>query len=189
VIVDDERERRLRFDSGAVWLDLVATVGFARTPAPIERLRDLDRLREWLAAQNLLPAAELTEADLDLAKDLRQTLRGLAESTVEEKSPSGDVIAQLNEFLAADGPVSVRVTRSGELTVNRPATVAEALARIARQAVEHLTGPVAATLRKCADEDCSMVFTDPNGRRRWCAAETCGVRNRVRAHRERQRST
>jgi predicted RNA-binding Zn ribbon-like protein len=64
----------------------------------------------------------------------------------------------------------------------------EALARVARQAVEHLTGPVAQTLRRCADDDCSMVFTDLNGRRRWCSAETCGVRNRVRAHRERQRS-
>lgn len=188
MIVDDERERRLRFDSGAVWLDLVATVGYANTPAPIERLYDLDRLREWLAAQNLLPAAELTEADLDLVKDLRQTLRGLAESAVGSGPPPMGATARLNGFLAADGPVSVRVNRSGALTVSRPATVAQALARVARQAVEHLTGPVAAILRVCADHDCSMVFTDPNGRRRWCAAETCGVRNRVRAHRERQRS-
>lgn len=184
----DERERRLRFDSGATWLDLVATVAFAHTAEPLERLYDLDRLREWLAAEKLLPPKELTEADLDRARRLRQVLRGLAEAAVHSGPPPRGAIARLNEVLAGDMPVSVRINRSGVLTVSRPATMAEALARVARQAVEHLTGPVAETLRTCADEDCSMVFTDPNGRRRWCSAETCGVRNRVRAHRERQRS-
>lgn len=185
----DEREgRRLRYDAGAPWLDLVATVAYAHTPAPQERLYDLDRLREWLAAENLLPSADLTDADLDLVRDVRQTLRGLAEAAVHSGPPPMGAVARLNEVLVADRPVSVRTTRSGELTVSRPATVREALARLARQAVEHLTGPVAATLRVCGDTECSMVFTDPTGRRRWCAAQTCGVRNRVRAHRERQRT-
>jgi len=186
--VDDEREHRLRFDSGAPWLDLVATVAFAHTPAPLERLYDLDRLREWLAAENLLPAADMTDADLDLARSLRQALRDLAEAAVAAAPPPPGSARQLNEVLAGDRPVTVRLNRSGVLTVSRPATAREALARVARQAVEHLTGPVATTLRTCADDDCSMVFLDPNGRRRWCSAETCGVRNRVRAHRERQRS-
>lgn len=184
---DDERERRLRFDAGATWLDLVATVAFAHGPAPVERLYDLGRLREWLATEKLLPSADLIEADLDLARNLRQTLRGLAEAIVHSAPPPRGSLAQLNEVLADDVPVSVRVDRSGALTVSRPATAREAFARVARQAVEHLTGPVAETLRTCADENCSMVFIDPNGRRRWCSAESCGVRNRVRAHRERQR--
>jgi predicted RNA-binding Zn ribbon-like protein len=188
VTLDEREGRRLRFDAGAPWLDLVATVAYAHTPTPQERLYDLDRLREWLATENLLPSADLTEADLDLVRNVRQTLRGLAESAVHSgPAPKGST-ARLNEVLADDQPVSVRINRSGELTVSRPATVREALARLARQAVEHLTGPVAATLRICGDDDCSMVFTDPNGRRRWCSAETCGVRNRVRAHRERQRT-
>lgn len=189
VTLYDERERRLRFDAGATWLDLVATVAFAHGPAPLERLYDLDRLREWLATEELLPPVELTEADLDRTRNLRQALRGLAEATVHSGPLPKGVVARLNEVLAGDVPVSVRVNRSGALTVSRPATVGEALARVARQAVEHLTGPVAETLRTCADQDCSMVFIDPNGRRRWCSAETCGVRNRVRAHRERHRST
>ncbi len=188
MILDEERERRLRFDAGAPWLDLVATVGYAHTATPLERLSDLDRLREWLAAEHLLPTTDLTEADLDLVRDVRRTLRDLAEATVHSRPPPKGSTARLNEVLGADQPVSVRINRSGELTVRRPATVREALARLARQAVEDLTGPVAATLRTCGDHDCSMVFTDPTGRRRWCAAETCGVRNRVRAHRERQRT-
>jgi predicted RNA-binding Zn ribbon-like protein len=188
VIVDDERERRLRFDSGATWLDLVATVGFAHTATPLERLYDLDRLREWLAGEDLLPTDDLTAADLGLVTTLRRTLRVLAEAAVGSAAPPKKALDQLNVVLADDVPVAVRVNRSGALTVRRPATVREALARVARQAAEQLAGPVAATLRTCADHDCSMVFIDPNGRRRWCSAETCGVRNRVRAHRERQRS-
>jgi predicted RNA-binding Zn ribbon-like protein len=184
----DEREWRLRFDAGAPWLDLVATVAYAHTSTPIERLTDLDRLREWLAAENLLPSTDPTEADLDLVRTVRQTLRGLAEATVHSGPELKGSTARLNEVLAFDRPVSVRVDRSGALTVSWPATVREALARLARQAVEHLTGPVAATLRVCGDNDCSMVFTDPTGRRRWCAAQSCGVRNRVRAHRSRQRA-
>jgi predicted RNA-binding Zn ribbon-like protein len=189
VTLDEERERRLRFDTGAAWLDLVASVGFAHGPRSMERLYDLDRLREWLATENLLPAAELTEADLDLARDLRQTLRTLAEAAVTGERPPKGITARLNEVLAAEAPLGVRINRSGALTTSRPATPREALARVARQAVEHLTGPVAATVRACADHDCTTMFIDPGGRRRWCSAETCGVRNRVRAHRERQRST
>lgn len=186
--LDEERERRLRFDTGAVWLDLVASVGYAHGPRPTERMYDLDRLREWLATENLLPAAELTDADLDLARDLRQTLRGLAEAAVAGAAPPSGAVERLNDVLAADVPLTMRLNRSGQLTTSRPATVAEAMARVARQAVEHLTGPVAATLRTCADHDCTTLFLDAGGRRRWCSAETCGVRNRVRAHRERQRS-
>lgn len=179
---------RLRYDTGASWLDLVATVSRADGPAPKERLYDLDRLREWLAAERLLPATDPAEADLDLVRDVRRTLRDLAEAAARSAPPPTAATARLNEVLAGEQPVSVRVSTSGELTVNQPATVAEALARVARQAVDHLTGPVAATLRMCSDDECSMVFIDPAGRRRWCSAETCGVRNRVRAHRERQRA-
>jgi predicted RNA-binding Zn ribbon-like protein len=188
VIIDDERERRLRFDSGAPWLDLVATVGYAHTPTPLERLSDLGRLREWLATEGLLPPAELTESDLDLARIVREILRALAEAAVHSEPLPLGAVARLNEVLAEDRPIVIRVNRSGALTVSRPASVWEAFGRVARQAVEDLTGPVAATLRSCGDDDCSMVFIDSTGRRRWCSAETCGVRNRVRAHRERQRS-
>jgi predicted RNA-binding Zn ribbon-like protein len=183
-----ERDRRLRFDTGATWLDLVATVSGAYGPEPFERLYDLDRLREWLTAEQLLPEAEPVAADLDEFRRLREALRGLALARHRaEALPAGE-LALLNDILARDVPLSVRINRSGALTVSRPATAGEVLARVARQAVEHLTGPEARTLGACADHDCGMLFLDPAGRRRWCAPEICGVRNRVRAHRERQRS-
>jgi predicted RNA-binding Zn ribbon-like protein len=72
--------------------------------------------------------------------------------------------------------------------VRAPGDAREALGRLAREAAGHLAGPAAATLNTCADAVCGMLFLDPGGRRRWCLAEICGVRNRVRAHRRRTRT-
>jgi predicted RNA-binding Zn ribbon-like protein len=66
--------------------------------------------------------------------------------------------------------------------------VSEALARLARQSIDDLTGPTRGRLRACGDDTCAGIFLDDTGRRRWCADERCGVRARVRAHRARQKA-
>ncbi|WP_407935666.1 CGNR zinc finger domain-containing protein [Jatrophihabitans cynanchi] len=63
-----------------------------------------------------------------------------------------------------------------------------ALARIAREAVGHLTGPERTRLRACSDETCGGIFLDESGRRRWCSDSLFGSRARVRAHRARART-
>lgn len=188
---DGERRKQpgtrwLRSETGARWLDLVGTVGRAYGPAPIERLSSPERLREWLAIAGLLPGTGPTGADLVRARTLREALRGLALATVHGGPwPAAD-IEVLNEVLADDRPLALAAA-GHRAAMCPPATAREALARIARQAAEHLTGPAAATLHTCADHDCGMLFLDPSGRRRWCSAEMCGVRHRVRAHRQRHR--
>ena len=86
-------------------------------------------------------------------------------------------------WLDADEPLTA-VVRDGRPAAAPPSTIAAALARLARQAVEQLPD---AALRACADDECRMAYLDPGGRRRWCAPETCGVKARVRAHRARAR--
>jgi predicted RNA-binding Zn ribbon-like protein len=46
-------------------------------------------------------------------------------------------------------------------------------------------------LKECADEDCTSVFFDrsKNHSGRWCSMQSCGNRNKVRAWRERQKTT
>jgi predicted RNA-binding Zn ribbon-like protein len=46
-------------------------------------------------------------------------------------------------------------------------------------------------LKECADEDCSSVFFDrsKNHSGRWCSMQSCGNRNKVRAWRERQKTS
>jgi predicted RNA-binding Zn ribbon-like protein len=172
------------FETGASWLDLLATVGSAYGPAPVERLTDPALLREWLAGRGMAPEAEPTDADLRQTRALREALRALALATVHPAPWQGEDVALVNDALADDVPVALSAGKS----VYPPATTREALARVAREAAGHLTGPVATALHRCADPVCAAMFIDHSGRRRWCDPDVCGVRNRMRAYRQRQRA-
>jgi predicted RNA-binding Zn ribbon-like protein len=114
-------------------------------------------------------------------------LHGLGRSAAAEAQPSRRDVLVLDASLLDDAPLELRRT-GRRLAVSRPATTRAALARLARQAADDLTGPHHARLRACGDEECSGVFLDPTGRRRWCSDERCGVKARVRAHRARARA-
>ena len=177
-----ERYREHRFVTGAVWLDLLATKGRAYRAEPIERLRDLDALRVWLDHERLIPVSPLTDADVARVTTLRETLRPLVLAVLDGRDPPD--VAVLQPWLDADEPLRAAV-REGRPGAAPPSTLDAALARIVRRAVEELpTAPLAA----CGDPECRMAYLDPTGRRRWCSAETCGVKARVRAHRARARS-
>jgi predicted RNA-binding Zn ribbon-like protein len=176
------------FETGAAWLDLIATVGAAYGPAPVERLRTPGLLGAWLAGQRLAPVAAPGDADLDLARRLREALRGLGLAAAAGEPGPAAARGAVNDFLAADRPLRLDAAADGALALAPPASTGEALARLARQAAADLASPAAARLRTCAEPECRALFFDAGGRRRWCAADTCGVRNRVRAFRQRQRS-
>lgn len=174
--------------TGAAWLDLLATVGGAYGPDPVERLTGPDRLAEWLGLRGLTPVEPPVEADVVRARTLREVLRTLGRAAVVGHAPAEEAVAALDAEVAADRPPRLRV-RDGRVVAAPPATAAEALARIARGAADDLTGPVAGELRACGDADCAMLYRDASGRRRWCSAQVCGVRHRVRAHRARASGT
>ena len=169
-----------RYVAGTAWLNLLATLGHAYGEVSIERLADVDALRAWLDHERLTPVAAVTEADVDQVKAFRETLRPLVLAVLDGRTPE---VAPLQAWLDADEPLRV-VVRDGRPAAAPPSTIAAALARLARQAVEQLPD---AALRACADDECRMAYLDPGGRRRWCAPETCGVKARVRAHRARAR--
>jgi predicted RNA-binding Zn ribbon-like protein len=166
--------------AGTAWLNLLATLGHAYGAVPIERLGDLDALRAWLDHERLTPAVPLADADVAQVKAFRETLRPVVLAVLDERTPD---VAPLQAWLDADEPLRA-VVQEGRPAAAPPSTIAAALARLARQAVEQLPE---APLGACADEECRMAYLDPGGRRRWCAPETCGVKARVRAHRARAR--
>ncbi len=172
-----------RFDLGATWLNLLATRGTHFGEHPVERMPTVERLAEWLEHVELRPARKVSADDLELAWELREVLRPIALATVDGVRPDAAQVKALRRFLGEE-PVSVRVT--DRLVRSRPATAAEALGRIARQAVDHLTGPEREFLSACPEHDCRGVFSDPSGRRRWCPNPACATRGRVRAHRARK---
>lgn len=179
-MVDSWRMPWLRCDTGAAWLDLLATQSGAYGPTPRERLTNTDTLTWWLDVEGLLPRTAPTNDDLPAARALRDALRAVALAVLHDQPTPAEHAATLTGHLAADRPLTWPPTA--------PATTAEALARVARAAVETLTSERRTELHQCADTECGLLFLDATGRRRWCAADVCGVRNRVRSHRERTRS-
>ncbi|NUR28334.1 MAG: hypothetical protein HOV83_21240, partial [Catenulispora sp.] len=132
-----------RLDTGATWLNLLATKGSAFGRHPEERIPTAERFADWLKAVELTPAAPITADDLDLALHLRETLRPLALSAAAGATPQPEAAHELIAFLAAhDDPLTLAVTSTTPaLTRAAPPTAAAALGRIAHQAAEHLTGP------------------------------------------------
>ena len=174
----------LRLDTGAAWLDLLASVGNAYGADPVERLTGPRAMQRWLAHHGLTAEGAPTEADVTDARELRETLRPLVLAVLDGAPVPGPPLRALQRWLDADAPARA-VERDGRPALAPPPTPAAALARVARQALDHLGGPQAEHLHACADDECRMAFLDPGGRRRWCAPERCGVRARVRAHRAR----
>ncbi|MEY9488296.1 putative RNA-binding Zn ribbon-like protein [Streptomyces calvus] len=180
----------LRFDTGRVCLDLLATTH------PGERLDSVEVLRAWIAGSGLVPAdTALAHADASWLVAFRE-LRGLLAALVRGRAapgvPAYDVaLARINE-LARAAPPAPRAVPGADGTLVRaldgPPGRAALLAVIARDAVDLLTDPVArASLRQCAGDNCPIVYVDTSRgrRRRWCSSEVCGNRERVARHRRR----
>ena len=171
---------------GRDWLDFAITLVDRYGGSPRDLVATPARLREWFTEWDMTPAGSVTEDDLTHARALREALHGLARAAATDASPAGSDVRVVNASLAEAEPVELR--RSGAaMRLGRPDTTRQALARLARQAVDDLTGPNRPRLRACGDDQCSGIFLDPTGRRRWCSDERCGVKARVRAHRARKR--
>ena len=177
-----------RLDTGATWLNLLATRGSAFGRHPEERIPTPERFTDWLAAVGLTPDAPVTNADLELARHLRETLRPLALSAATGEEPPPEAAPERIAFLKAhDEPLRLAgAAEAPGLARLAPKNAAAALGRVARQAADHLTGPERHALKSCPESDCRGVFADPDGRRRWCPSPACASRGRVRAHRARK---
>ncbi|GGX87523.1 CGNR zinc finger domain-containing protein [Streptomyces hiroshimensis] len=186
-MTDEDDRRAFRFDCGATWLNLLATSGRHFSAHPVERMDTPGRLAEWLDRSELTPSRPPAAADLRQTHALRETLRLLALAVAEEQPPPAGAVKELTRFLGEERD-PVRLVAADRLLREPPATTGAALARIARQAADHLTGPERHTLAVCPEHDCRGVFANPTGRRRWCPSPACASRGRVRALRERRRT-
>ncbi|WP_042420543.1 CGNR zinc finger domain-containing protein [Streptacidiphilus anmyonensis] len=183
-----------RLDCGATWLNLLATQGRLPTATPVERIATAERLARWLALHELTPVKPVTEDDVRLAQGLRKPIRAIAWAQVTHQYVPGAAMRELARFLREhDDPIRLlhgddeeSGEDGGRMLRAAPPTTAAALARVARQAVDHLTGPERLTLRTCPEQDCLGLFSDPTGRRRWCPSPACASRGRVRALRARR---
>ena len=60
-----------------------------------------------------------------------------------------------------------------------------------RDAVRTMSRPTRDRVRKCAAENCYLLYLDTSrpGRRRWCSMQRCGNRHKVSEHRQRHGGT
>jgi predicted RNA-binding Zn ribbon-like protein len=175
-----------RSGNGARWLDFLATLIGRYRGVQTDQLSDSRALRDWFVQHDLSPVEAPAERDLGRAKALREALHAAAVATMKGTNLEATALKTLESALQCDRPLSLRRTAEG-LKAVRPANTQEALARLAREAMQTLIGPDKAALHACGDDTCSGIFIDKVGKRRWCTDERCGNRARVRAHRARAR--
>ncbi|MEU1595181.1 ABATE domain-containing protein [Streptomyces sp. NPDC005708] len=178
----------LRFDSGRICLDLLATTH------PEERLDSVERLRAWIDGAGLVPVGTpLTGVDARWLAAFRE-LRGYIGRLVRgelDGHPADGALAWVNTVAQGTVPAPCAIRTEEGVLVRRLWALPgceELLAAVAREAVELLTDPEArASLRQCAGDNCPIVYLDTSRgrRRRWCSSEVCGNRERVARHRRR----
>ncbi|MFI1289685.1 CGNR zinc finger domain-containing protein [Streptomyces sp. NPDC020792] len=176
-----------RFDPGALCLELLTTGGpgaFAR----YEMLHGPADLVAWAGRSRLAPGLELTvgEDEVERARAFRDALFLLTADRAHGRPLQPGQVAAVNER-AAGPPLVSRLTPTGTRVWAPGATGARLLSTVARDAIDLFTGPYADRVRECGAHDCYLLFVDTSrpGRRRWCAMEHCGNREKVRAHRAR----
>lgn len=175
---------QFRSGNGAAWLDLLAQLGGRYQERQADAIANPTALREWLRQYGQEPKGKIDTAAVERFQAVREALHRTTVALIRDEPPHQPDVRLLSSALEADRPLDVHVTGDG-LAVTRPAGPEEALARLVRAAVQDLTGPHRAQLRRCGDDTCSGIFLDHTGRRRWCSDERCGNRARVRAHRAR----
>jgi predicted RNA-binding Zn ribbon-like protein len=160
----------------------------------IDGLDAPEHLRAWIEAiAHRLPGPA---RDVDAGRQpeflaLRDAVREALHASVDRRPVAGDVLEELNAA-AARAPVSryaVKQTGSdlrAEARYHAPDATDIALAAIAADAIELLTGPAREDLRACTAPRCVLMFAKDHPRRTWCSA-ACGNRARQARHYERAR--
>jgi predicted RNA-binding Zn ribbon-like protein len=171
-----------------IWADTTGIHDDLRTPSA---------LRDWVALINDEDVDALADPgldELDEARRLRDSLRRLAAFSTDDPRPAAQspvdtlskAVAAVNEA-AARRPHARLALREGQLRRGNPPNASPtrmALAELAHDAIELLTGAAAVKLRACQAPHCVLYFVKTHHRREWCS-EACG--NRARAARHYQR--
>jgi predicted RNA-binding Zn ribbon-like protein len=175
-----------RFVSGHRALDFTAT--FAdRYRDGVERLRQPADLDRWLTAAGLSTSTRARARDLDGARQLREVIYRLARAALHNEDVADADLDALNDWARTPG-LAPQLDRRLRREWASAAAIKGALALIACEAVELLSGPERPLIRECAAAPaCSLLYLDRSRgrRRRWCQMEKCGSRAKMTKYRKR----
>jgi predicted RNA-binding Zn ribbon-like protein len=153
-----------------------------------EELSDAAALAAWLTRWGLMDeVTELSDADLRVAREVREGLRAVLRGHHGEE-PDAGAVERLNRALGA-ARFRVEIGTDGEPRLV-PATrgFAGALARLLGIVMEARTQDRWSRLKACANDGCQWVFYDFSKNRsgKWCAMSPCGNLIKARAYRRRR---
>ncbi|MBT2387357.1 CGNR zinc finger domain-containing protein [Streptomyces sp. ISL-11] len=165
--------------------DLVNTLNIVRE---VEKLPDVTALSTLLATHGIEPAAPLSEADLDAARELRPVLR-----EVFAAPDTATAVPLLNRVLADHHAVPHYTDHDGSWHLHVAAPDAAPVDAYAVNAAMGLLGVITTggteRLHVCVGRRCAEVFVDTsrNQSRRYCSPLICGNRASAAAHRARRK--
>jgi predicted RNA-binding Zn ribbon-like protein len=169
-----------------------ALVNTVEMPDGLDRLADQADARPWLVDNHLLaPHAELTDADLDLVRAVREAIRAMLVHNAGGPPPNKTALAVLRT-VAEGGSASADLGDDGEVRLSaRGDTAGDRLVElllIIRDAQRDGTWPL---LKACANDECRWAFYDKsrNHGGTWCTMSTCGNKLKNRAFRARSKAT
>lgn len=180
--------------TGALCLDFVYTGG-AGTRARWETLHEPADLERWVRSCRLAAVAPLppllvvTVAELAQARELREVLWRCGNDAADGRGVGSADAMALTRYAAA--PDLVPALADGRAAWSGPVTGAQVVSAMARDAIALFGGPAADRVRRCAADDCALLFLDTSrpGVRRWCAMTRCGNRTKARTRRAARNTT
>lgn len=176
-----------KFLAGHIALDLAGTLAARLKPSPRELLSHPNDLARWLAAAKPMSATpEVTPADLNLARTLRESVYALALARIHGTAPLDDARRKLNRIAAETSAIPKLDSHS---RIHFSGSARAFLASIAQNAIELLGCDISERIRQCEGETCALLFLDTSrsGDRRWCSMSGCGNRAKVADFRRRRR--
>lgn len=146
----------------------------------VERVPTPHRLVDWLTV-NDLAVASCTSAQLDLARELRESIHAAATAAALREALPASAVQVINDR-SAQGRAAAALTPEGERRwrLSSASRVEDALGVIAADAISVISGERDGKLALCASPTCLAAFfdTSQSRTRKWCDMNTCGNRQK-----------
>jgi predicted RNA-binding Zn ribbon-like protein len=167
-----------------------ALVNTVELPDGSDRLADLSDARPWLIDNNLLaPMTDLTAADLDLVRGVREALRALLVHNAGGPPPNDATLTPLR-LVSAGGTARADFGETGEVRLSATGdSIRERLVGLLLVIHDAQRDGSWTRLKACANDECQWAFYDRsrNHGGTWCEMAACGNKLKNREFRARRR--
>ncbi|TCC62985.1 zf-CGNR multi-domain protein [Kribbella pittospori] len=147
---------------------------------PVERIPTPQRLVDWLAVYGLA-VDSCTTAQLDLARELRESIHAAATAAAIQDALPANAVRVINDC-SVQGRAAAILAPDGQRQwqLSSASSVEDALSVIAADAISIIAGERDGKLALCASPTCQAAFfdTSQSRTRRWCDMNTCGNRQK-----------